>query len=240
MTQDPLPQPAKFDFGTVFDGLVDDPYESDQEKEPTWTAAELEQEKAASFAAGLQAGQTQALEGIEQRITLALEDLLRQSGTALHRLSAIESQLTAEAKQLSIAVGRSLASELLARAHKQEIEAIVSEALGFLTHQPHVVVRVNEDLLEGFKSRFDRIAEAQGFSGKLIILGEPDLELADCRIEWAEGGIARDGRALAAKMDDIVQRHLAPDDTSDGQSDLFAYADEANMQPQPRVEETTE
>lgn len=240
MTQDPLPQPAKFDFGTVFDSLVDDAFDTEREKEPTWNAAELEQEKAASFAEGLQAGQTQALEGIEQRIALALEDLMRQAGVALGRLTSIETQLSAEAKELSVTVGRALASELLTQAHRQEIESIVSEALGFLTQQPHVVVRVNEDLLDGFKSRFDRIAEAQGFQGKLIILGEPDLDQADCRIEWAEGGIARDGKALNAKMDEIVQRHLAPDLAPDGQSDLFTYADEASVQPQDPVEGSTE
>ena len=235
-----MPQPAKFDFGNVFDGLVEEPDAFDTKREPTWNADEVEQEKAAAYTRGSDAGRTDALASIEQRISTALEDVLEKAGVALDRLDAIESELTKEAKLLSVAVGRAVASELLAQSHALEIEAIVDEALGFLTHQPHVVVRVHEDLLDGFRSRLQALAADRGFTGNLIILGEPDMKHADCRIEWAEGGITRDSEALAAKLDEIVRRHLTPSGPETHQDDLFASVADTSAVTEDITEEASE
>ena len=235
-----MAQPAKFDFGNVFDGLVEDPEAYERNKEPTWTAEELEREKAVAYANGTDAGRTEALAGIEQRVAQTLEQVISGVGQITNRLDAFEAGLSAEAKALSVAVGRAIASELLAQSHASEIEAIVSEALGFLTHQPHVVVRIHEDLLEPFKNRLEALAESRGFMGKLIILGEPDIEPADCRIEWAEGGITRDTKALSARLDEIVQRHLAPHSEEDPQADLFTYVANEAQQAPGTTEETSE
>ncbi len=235
-----MAQPAKFDFGTVFDGLVDDPEASERNKEPTWTAEELESEKSVAFANGRDAGRTEALAGIEQRVAQSLDQVITSAGQMLGQLGTVETNLIAEAKQLSVAVGRAIASELLAQSHVQEIEAIVGEALGFLTHQPHVVVRVHEDLLDPFKARLEAQAESRGFTGKLILLGEPDFEHADCRIEWAEGGITRDSQALAAQLEEIVQRYLAPHEPDDPQADLFTYISGDTPATQDNTEEKSE
>lgn len=235
-----MAQPAKFDFGTVFDGLVEDPEAYERNKEPTWTAEELEREKAVAYANGTEAGRTETLAGIEQRVAQAFEQVIAGVGQITNRLDTFEAGLSAEAKSLSVAVGQAIASELLAQSHAGEIEAIVSEALGFLTHQPHVVVRIHEDLLEPFKTRLEALAESRGFTGKLIILGEPDLEQADCRIEWAEGGITRDTNALKARLDEIVQRHLAPQGEDDPQADLFTYIADQVQQAPGTTEETSE
>ncbi len=235
-----MAQPAKFEFGNVFDGLVEDPEAYERNKEPTWTAEELEREKALAFANGKDAGRADALAGIEQRVSAALDDVMTKAGTVLGRLASIETQLSEEAKLLSIAVGKAIASELLAQSHIQEIEAIVGEALGFLTHQPHVVVRIHEDLLDSFRPRFEAQAEARGFAGKLIILGEPDLEHADCRIEWAEGGITRDSKALSERLSEIVDRYLAPQDPESQQDDLFARLAETDAAPHTTTEEAGE
>lgn len=233
-------QPAKFDFGTVFDGLVEDRDDYAEEKEPTWSAEEVEQERASAFAQGREAGRKDALEGIENRIASTVEQLLAQAKATLGRLDTVERDLASQAKILSLTIGRAIASELLSRSHAQEIEAIVSEALGFLIHQPHVVVRVHEELLEGLKERLEAVARARGFAGNLIILAEPDMERPDCRIEWAEGGITRDTAAVAARVEDIVRRHLAPGHAALVQRDLFHQAPEiADLATQPS-EETTE
>lgn len=235
-----MAQPAKFEFGTVFDGLVEDPEAFERNKEPTWTADELEKEKAIAYANGSDAGRADALAGIEQRLSQVLDQVLDRAGQMLGRLDGVEAQLSAEAKLLSVAVGRAIASELLAQSHVREIEAIVGEAMSFLTHQPHVVVRIHEDLLETFKSRLEVQAESRGFTGKLIILGEPDMEHADCRIEWAEGGITRDTKALSQRLDEIVQRHLASHDADDPQADLFTHMADNTPAAHSITEETSE
>ena len=231
-----MAQPAKFGFDTVFDGLVDDGSGYEEEKEPTWTAEELEAEKARSFAEGRKAGREDALAGIEEQISQTIGQVLTQSGSTLARLNAVEDTLRGEAKLLALALGRSIASDLLVRNNLEVIEQIVEEALGFLSREPHVVIRVHRDLLDGVESRFEQVAEAKGFDGKLILLGEPDYDLADCRVEWADGGITRDASALAIQLDEIVKRHFSAGDAEPDQHDLFKDIG----RPPPVGEDTTE
>ena len=204
-----MSQPEKFDFGTVFEGPVDETaFGAGKEKEPVWTEEELEHEKAEAYARGLAAGQAEALQGIEQRIADAVQHVMDRSQRMLEDVETVRAGLENEAKRLAIATGTKIGSEMLAQMRRQEIEAIVSDALSLLSSQPHVVIRVHEDLLEGFKQRFEAIALQNGFTGKLIILGEPDFDPSDCRVEWAEGGISRDASALASQVDEIIARHM--------------------------------
>ena len=227
-----MSQPEKFDFGTVFEGPVDDTaFGAGKEKEPVWTEQELEQEKAEAYAKGLAAGQAEALQGIEQRIAETVQHVMDRAQRMIENVEAVRAGLEDEAKRLAIAAGTKIGSEMLAQMRRQEIEAIVSDALSLLSSQPHVVIRVHEDLLDGFKQRFEAIALQNGFAGKLIILGEPDFEKSDCRVEWAEGGISRDASALAAQVDDIVTRHMPA-------ADMTATAEPIAMSEKPEMAHT--
>ena len=41
------------------------------------------------------------------------------------------------------------------------------------------------------------------------MLAEPGMALGDCRIEWADGGLARDRAATEAAIDEAVGRYVA-------------------------------
>ena len=66
------------------------------------------------------------------------------------------------------------------------------------------------------------------------------MKHADCRIEWAEGGITRDSEALAAKLDEIVRRHLTPSGPETHQDDLFASVADTSAVTEDITEEASE
>ena len=59
------------------------------------------------------------------------------------------------------------------------------------------------------RERLQGIAEGRGFEGKLIVLAEAAIAPGDCRLEWADGGLARDRAQLEAAITDAVDRYLA-------------------------------
>ena len=59
------------------------------------------------------------------------------------------------------------------------------------------------------KAKLDEIAQARGFEGRLMAFSDPGMAPGDCRIEWADGGIARDHTATLATIDDVVARYVA-------------------------------
>ena len=135
-----------------------------------------------------------------RRIAVAFE----QIGDALTRLArglaTVEARLESESVELAAAIARKLAPELVMREPFVEIAALATECLKHLSAAPHVVVRVNDAVLETARARLDEIARARGFEGRLMVLAEPEIAIGDCKIEWADGGVIRN----AAKTDVII------------------------------------
>jgi flagellar assembly protein FliH len=48
-----------------------------------------------------------------------------------------------------------------------------------------------------------------GFTGRLVVLGDPDIAIGDARLEWADGGVVRDIRQLSADIDARITEYFA-------------------------------
>ncbi len=124
-------------------------------------------------------------------------------------LAGIEARLETEAVEVAVAVAGKLAPALIAREPFAEISALATECFQHLVKTPHVVVRVGPDIYEIAKEKLEEIAHARGFEGRLVVMAEDGLAAGDCRIEWADGGVARDEAATLAVIDDAVGRYVA-------------------------------
>jgi len=180
---------------------------------PTITLVEHERRRAdaesVAYRNGFAAGQKQAEGEAAQRATQALT-LIADSFARLDRaLAGIEGRLETEAVEVAVAVAAKLAPELIAREPLAEISALATDCFKHLVKTPHVVVRVGPDIYELAKEKLEGIAHARGFEGRLVVLAEPGLAAGDCRIEWAEGGVARDEAATLAVINDAVARYVA-------------------------------
>lgn len=184
--------------------LFDDDFSASEK--PTITLVEAERRRVDAestayrkgFAAGLEQAQTEALAVIAD----GLERLTRA-------LAGIETRLETEAVEVAVAVAAKLAPELIAREPFAEISALATESFNHLVKAPHVVVHIGAEAFEPAKVKLDEIAHARGFEGRLVVLPDAAMAPGDCRIEWADGGVARDRAATLATIDDAVARYVA-------------------------------
>jgi len=70
------------------------------------------------------------------------------------------------------------------------------------------VIRIAEKDVDTLKAHVDPIVHEKGFEGRLVILGEPDIGRGDCHIEWADGGIKRNRKALENDIDASIRAYL--------------------------------
>jgi flagellar assembly protein FliH len=173
------------------------------------TAAAHEAALTRAEAEGHRKGMNAAEAKIEGRATGALERIAQAIATMAQGLSAIEARLEAESVEVAVAVARKLAPELIAAEPFGEIAALASSCFHQLIAAPHVVVRVAEPIYEIAQPRLEQIAQLHGFQGRLVVLAEPGMTLGDCRIEWADGGLARDRAATEAAIGEAVGRYVA-------------------------------
>lgn len=158
---------------------------------------------------GIAEGERAASVKAAQRLTQAAERLADHTAALNAALDDNRHAVLADALGLAATVGKKLARHLLAEQPTAEIEALLAECLASLDAVPHLVIRCHPELAEALREiAMARIANS-GFTGRLVVLGDPDQGMNDARIEWADGGIVREQGALEAEIDQRIAQFLA-------------------------------
>jgi flagellar assembly protein FliH len=176
---------------------------------PAEHAAKIGEAENKGFRDGMAAAEKERLAEAEQRTAVAFERIAAALEHVARGLNAVEARLASETIDVAVAVGRKLAPELIAREPFAEIEALASDCFKQLVAAPHVVVRVNDALHAMARERLEDMASTSGFEGRLVVMAEPDVAVGDCKIEWADGGLARDKAAIDAAITEAVTRYVS-------------------------------
>ncbi len=168
----------------------------------------LAEVRAQAFEEGRARAAQEHVDAQETRLTEEVARLVDAVGTVLGGLEEHQVAQEKDATSLAFLIARRLCAHLIARQPLAETIALVTQCLGPLRRAPHLVIRVAEKDVEGLKKRVDPIIHEKGFEGRLVILGEPEIVRGDCHIEWADGGILRDRKALERQIDASIRAYL--------------------------------
>ena len=168
----------------------------------------LSEAESKGFRDGFAAAELEGTAVAARRTAVAFEQIGDTLDRLARGLAAVEQRLETEAVELAVAIARKLAPELVLREPFAEIAALATECLKQLSTAPHVVIRVNDALLETASTQLTDIARTRGFEGRLVVLAEPELAVGDCKIEWADGGVIRDQAKTDLTIGNAIGRYL--------------------------------
>lgn len=177
--------------------------------EPAISRGDLDAARAAAFEEGRKAGFTEAQAAAERRLAEAEETLMSGIAALIEHDGAIRQQTGRDATEILRVLLRKTFPALSQREPLTEIEAVLIDCLGELVDEPRVVLRVPDALFEAMQQRLDPIARQAGFGGKFVLLADQTLGAADCRIEWADGGVERNLRRVGRDIDGLLDNALA-------------------------------
>lgn len=189
-----MTEAAKFLFGRDFR----------EEGRRRITDADLTEAEERGFARGLEVGMSQANAAIDARVAEASARIADAVGLLLRQADAEASANRLAATQLALLFARKLGGAAVERTPIATVAETAEACFAHLADVPHLVARVNETLVEETQAVLDRLASERGFTGRIIVLGEPEIAPGDARLEWAEGGVARDRAALEAAIEKAV------------------------------------
>ncbi len=213
------PKPFLFEFS--FDDGADEARQADEEariraaeeeeanRPPTFTLEEFEAAKAQAHAQGRQEGMDDAIAGIEQQIARTLDTVFARLPKVFEQHENWVREMEADAVRLATTVMRKLAPEITRELELPEVEHVIREAFGFLTEQPKVMIRVAQELDDPLKDKVNLMASRVGYEGQVVLVGDPELPLDDCRISWQAGAVERSLDDVWSQIDEIVNRGLA-------------------------------
>ncbi len=194
-------RPVKFNFDNVF-GTKGSAQGAAPRARSTYSSDEVEAIRKETFAQGK--ADTEAQAGALRAATM---------GAVAQRLNALIGAmdgtlltLRQESAALALQVARKLAESALAAFPEKEVEALVADCLHKLHREPRLVVHVSTACAEALRADIDALAQQHGYTGRVVILAEPGLTGADCRVEWADGGIERDLAETFATIEQCAER----------------------------------
>jgi flagellar assembly protein FliH len=169
----------------------------------------VQQARMDGFAEGFKEGEKSVAAVVAQELAAAAAALADRSAAMNLALDEAKHQAVTDAVELAAGIARKLASQLIAREPVAELEALIAECLSSLEGVPHLVIRCAPDLADAIRAAAEAQMATSGFGGRLVVLGDPEIENGDGRIEWADGGLVRDSAALSAEIDEHIRAYLA-------------------------------
>jgi flagellar assembly protein FliH len=177
---------------------------------PTFSEADLEAARAASFAEGSAAGAREAISALEQQLAAAMA----ATADGLQSLAAQHAADTESAHHDGIAVAVSVVRKLfpaLSEAHGVgEVEHVVRDVLEQMTSEPVVRVRTAPALADAVRERLATAQAEIGFQGRIEVETDAAVAAGDCRVAWSRGGAERSAAMMWNAIDEIIERNLGP------------------------------
>ncbi|MFO1243009.1 MAG: FliH/SctL family protein [Rickettsiales bacterium] len=179
---------------------------------PTYTQADLDRERARAFEEGFQKGVAEGKTSAENEDTL-LNQRLQQLFTKLGGdLAAAHQEFTDffqtkhhELIGLALSVAHKVAGGALKENADKSVASLIEQTLPMLLRQQKITVFVHPDIKMPVETHVLRIALESGFEGKVLVGTQPDLDIADCRLEWQDGAVERSTGSLWKEILQVVE-----------------------------------
>lgn len=172
-------------------------------------ASLLEDARTAARAEGFAEGERSAMASAARQLATAATTLADRVANLAASLDDARTSSMSEAVELAVGVARKLARTLVEREPAAEIETLIAECLASLDGVPHLVIRCHPTLADSVREIATGRMATSGFTGRLVVMGDPDHALGDGRIEWVDGGIVRDMAAVSAEIDNRIAAFMA-------------------------------
>ena len=162
-------------------------------------------------------GHAQGLEQGRQEILSSLEKASADChATISEKLAQIDEQqkranarINEDAIHVALGIMRKLAPAWSKQYELTEIEDIVRQCLANLFEAPKVMIKVHPDLEKIISDSAQQIALSRGFSGNVVVVGEPDVAPGDCMVSWGDGTAVRDSSRVWAEINNVIDTALS-------------------------------
>jgi flagellar assembly protein FliH len=200
------PQPVRFTFDVDMGAR---PGERKSSLSDTALAELIAEARREGHAAGLVEGERTAVARAEKQVAASADAIANKVAVMASTIDDARKQSAAEAIGLALSIARKLAGRMIAAEPTAEIEALIADCLQSLEGVPHLVIRCEPMLADRVRDIATAKISHSGFTGRLVVLGDPDIAIGDARLEWADGGVVRDIRQLSADIDAAITEYFA-------------------------------
>lgn len=191
----------------VIDGQVEEVEPPPPAPPPLFTEEDLEAVRDEARMLGHAEGLKDAEDSAMHFLVQALESIAEQLGAMRARQDEANVETHRTAATLAVAAVKKLLPRFAELHGVGEIEALVAECVPHILNEPRLILRVAPPHADVIQARIEALARDRGFEGMVVVMADESMGLADCRLEWDNGGAERDVEMLFQRIQDIVARN---------------------------------
>lgn len=171
---------------------------------------------AQGFDAGMQAAEKRGFDAGMQAASAShsqqLVALWQQAIEKLDGLLSAEQNREINSQQIALtstllAVKKAFPSLAEKVAHTQ-VASVLQTVFEHQSQEARLVVRVADAVLDDVIQQVEQQKQQHAFMGKVVVLADNALQLGDCRVEWADGGLERLQKQTQRGLEEALVRVL--------------------------------
>jgi len=183
---------------------------------PTFTEEQLKNAERdgykKGFLEGTEEGRKQAESeqaSIDRKLTEIVEKFTSRLAPLFNDYRQKALQLKEEMPKMALAVARKVAGPALAENGAKVIEDIAVRACETLFSEPQISIAVPEAMADTLERKLLEIASRLQTATDIVILRDPEMPPADCRIEWHHGVMERNTEKLWQQLEQVIENITA-------------------------------
>ena len=202
----PQPPKQKFLFNRSFDGVVEEIDAPKEPPPPTYSQEELDAACQTAQKQGYSAGEAAEKQSQQAQLITLTTQLMQHMEQLVQEAMRQSQRQQDDLATIALIMARKMLPESIAEHALVGITTMVAQVCKDMAREPRLVVRVADALLDPLQQALTDITQRQAYAGKIVLLADDTLQIADCKIEWADGGIEYDTNAVWQQIETAVRQ----------------------------------
>lgn len=134
--------------------------------------------------------------GVDRALTQMAEQFVAGISPLLADYRRMALALRKDTTDMALAIAKKAAGVALTEGAAQVVEEAAVAACEAMIAEPKITVTVQDDLANRLQARLHELVEKMQAATDIVVIGDPAMPVADCRIEWHHGAMQRSGEQV--------------------------------------------
>lgn len=170
----------------------------------TYSEEEVAEKVKAAEQDGYEKGFKSSQEGMDATVSRLMEEMNNKLMTLVANSSNLSCELEKQSMDLAKAIIKKLVPSLNDEHAVEIVNNFISENFNNFKNEAKLSFYIHPDIISYVQENIAKLANSHDFEGKISLHKDAKLGLADCRIEWENGGVERNTAEMSTKVEDLL------------------------------------
>lgn len=143
-------------------------------------------------------------DGIDNLLSKAMDEINQRLMTMIANSSNLSCELEKQSVELAQAIIEKLVPGLNKDNSVEIVKQFISDNFNNFKNEAKLSFYIHPDIISYVQETIAKLANSYDFEGKISLHKDAKLGIADCRIEWENGGVERNLAGMSAKVENML------------------------------------